>query len=161
MSAAVRGHTDTARTLLEKGADVNAKSKAGRTALMSASDLGQLDTVRVLLEQGADVDAKDKKGDTALRVAEKYKYSSIVALLRRAPRAPPRKNAGNTTTSVPTASPAAAGPTSAPKPQPASTASTARQDPTRKLLEGDAAGATAEAQRLLSKCAKAETNGDY
>src|SRR5260370_33214985 len=104
MSAAVRGHTDTVRTLLEKGADVNAKSKAGRTALMSASDLGQLDTVRVLLEQGADVDAKGKKGGTALRGAGKDKYSSTVALLRRAPRAPPTKNPGKTSTSVATAS---------------------------------------------------------
>jgi len=162
MSAAVRGHTDTVRALLEKGADVNAKSKAGRTALMSAADLGQLDTVRVLLEQGADVDVKDRKGDTALRLAEKYKYSSIVALLRRAPRVvPPRKNAGNTTASVPTAPPAAAGPTSTPKPQPASSASTTSRDPNRKLLDAAEAGDTAEVQSLLREGANANAKGDY
>src|SRR6266513_2230857 len=161
MSAAVRGHTDTVRTLLEKGADVNAKSKAGRTALMSASDLGQLDTVRVLLEQGADVDAKDRKGDTALRLAEKYKYSTIVALLRRAPRVPPRKSAGNATASVPTAPPTAAGPTSAPKLQPALSASTASQDLHKKLLDAAEAGDTAEVQSLLRDGANANAKGDY
>src|SRR6266480_2706658 len=161
ISAAVRGHTDTVRTLLEKGADVNAKSKAGRTALMSASDLGQLDTVRVLLEQGADVDAKDRKGVTALRLAEKYKYSSIIALLRRAPRVPPRKNAGTTTASVPTTSPAVAGPTSTPKPQPASSASTASQNSSRKLLDAAEAGDTAEVQSLLREGANANAKGDY
>src|SRR6266550_2425108 len=161
MSAAFRGHTDTVRTLLEKGADVNAKSKAGRTALMSASDLGQLDTVRVLLEQGADVDAKDRKGVTALRLAEKYKYSSIVALLRRAPRVPQRKNAGTTTASVPTTSPAVAGPTSTPKPQPASSASTASQNSSRKLLDAAEAGDTAEVQSLLREGANANAKGDY
>src|SRR6266513_1903830 len=161
MSAAVRGHTDTVRTLLEKGADVNAKSKVGRTALMSASDLGQLDSVRVLLEQGADVDAKDRKGVTALRLAEKYKYSSIVALLRRAPRVPPRKNAGTTTAIVPTTSPAVAGPTSTPKPQPASSASTASQNSSRKLLDAAEAGDTAEVQSLLREGANANAKGDY
>ena len=161
MSAAVRGHTDTVRTLLEKGADVNAKSKVGRTALMSASDLGQLDTVRVLLEQGADVDARDRKGDTALRLAEKYKYSTIVALLRRAPRVPPRKSVGNATASVPTASPTAAGPTSTAKPQPASSASTASQDPHKKLLDAAEAGDTAEVQSLLRDGANANAKGDY
>src|SRR5258707_862060 len=98
LDAAKGRNTAEVQKLLGEGADVNAKSKAGRTALMGAADLGQLDTVRVLLEQGADVDAKDRKGATALRLAEKYKYSSIAALLRRAPRVvPPRKNAGSTT----------------------------------------------------------------
>src|SRR2546426_549892 len=160
-SAAVRGHTDTVRALLEKGADVNAKSKAGRTALMSAADLGQLDTVRVLLEHGADVDVKDRKGDTALRLAEKYKYSTIVALLRRAPRVPPRKSVGNATASVPTAPPTAAGPTSAAKPQPASSASTASQDPHKKPLDAAEAGDAAEVQSLLRDGANANAKGDY
>src|SRR6266513_2899517 len=128
MSAAVRGHASTVRALLEKGADVNAKSKAGRTALMSAADLGHLDTVRALLEQGADVDAKDKQGDTALRLAEKYKYSSIVALLRRAPPMPPKTGIKNRTASVPTTSPAATGPPAASELQPASSASAGSQD---------------------------------
>src|SRR6266480_537141 len=161
MNAASADYRDIVHSLLEKGADVNAKSKVGRTALMSASDLGQLDTVRVLLEQGADVDAKDRKGVTALRLAEKYKYSSIIALLRRAPRVPPRKNAGTTTASVPTTSPAVAGPTSTPKPQPASSASTASQNSSRKLLDAAEAGDTAEVQSLLREGANANAKGDY
>jgi len=161
MSAAVRGHADTVRALLEKGADVNAKSKAGRTALMSAADLGHLDTVRALLEQGADVDAKDKKGDTALRLAEKYKYSSIVALLRRAPPMAPKTGVKNRTASVPSTSPAATGPPAASEPQPASPASAGSQDLNKKLLDAAEAGDTAEVQGLLREGANPNAKGGY
>ena len=161
MSAAVRGHADTVRALLEKGADVNAKSKAGRTALMSAADLGHLDTVRALLEQGADVDAKDKKGDTALRLAEKYKYTSIVALLRRAPPMPPKTGVKNRTASLPTTSPAATGPPAASEPQPTSSASAGSQDLNKKLLDAAEAGDTAEVQSLLREGANPNAKGGY
>src|SRR6266480_3898114 len=161
MSAAVRGHADTVRALLEKGADVNAKSKVGRTALMSAADLGHLDTVRALLEQGADVDAKDKKGDTALRLAEKYKYSSIVALLRRAPPMPPKTGIKNRTASVPTTSPAATGPPAASELQPASSASAGSQDLNKKLLDAAEAGDTAEVRSLLREGANPNAKGGY
>ncbi|OLD81297.1 MAG: hypothetical protein AUF67_08710 [Acidobacteria bacterium 13_1_20CM_58_21] len=161
MSAAVRGHASTVRALLEKGADVNAKSKTGRTALMSAADLGHLDTVRALLEQGADVDAKDKKGDTALRLAEKYKYSSIVALLRRAPPMPPKTGIKNRTASVPTTSPAATGPPAASELQPASSAPAGSQDLNKKLLDAAEAGDTAEVQSLLREGANPHAKGGY
>src|SRR6266513_227582 len=161
MSAAVRGHADTVRALLEKGADVNAKSKAGRTALMSAADLGHLDTVRALLEQGADVDAKDKKGDTALRLAEKYKYSRIVALLRRAPPMPPKTGIKNRTASVPTTFPAATVPPAASEPQPASSAPAGSQDLNKKLLDAAEAGDTAEVQSLLREGANPNAKGGY
>src|SRR6266513_1845337 len=161
MSAAVRGHASTVRALLEKGADVNAKSKAGRTALMSAADLGHLDTVRALLEQGADVDAKDKQGDTALRLAEKYKYSSIVALLRRAPPMPPKTGIKNRTASVPTTSPAATGPPAGSELQPASSASAGSQDLNKKLLDAAEAGDTAEVRSLLREGANPNAKGGY
>jgi ankyrin repeat protein len=66
MGAAVRGHTESVRALLEKGADVNAKGNTGRTALMEAALEGYTDTVRTLLEKGADVNAKDNMGWTPL-----------------------------------------------------------------------------------------------
>src|SRR6266550_2772177 len=161
MNAASADYRDIVHSLLEKGADVNAKSKAGRTALMSAADLGHLDTVRALLEQGADVDAKDKKGDTALRLAEKYKYSSIVALLRRAPPMPPKTGIKNRTASVPTTFPAATGPPAASELQPASSAPAGSQDLNKELLDAAEAGDTAEVQSLLREGANPNAKGGY
>jgi ankyrin repeat protein len=66
MEAAAGGHTDTVRTLLEKGGDVDATDNAGRTSLMEAAFEGYTDTVRVLLEKGANINAHDKEGWTPL-----------------------------------------------------------------------------------------------
>ncbi len=54
------------RTLLGAGADINARSRDGRTALMSLSGKANLDLVRDLLRAGADVNARDQRGETPL-----------------------------------------------------------------------------------------------
>lgn len=95
MYAAAAGQTEMALFLLERGADVNAVSKNGETALVragghtatvkallangadlelgapliSASYSGQLGTVKVLLEKGANPNAQLPDGDTALIAA--------------------------------------------------------------------------------------------
>lgn len=46
------------KVLLKAGADVNVKTKDGRTALTSAAVYGQTDVVKVLLEAGVEVSAK-------------------------------------------------------------------------------------------------------
>jgi ankyrin repeat protein len=51
------------RTLLARGADINAKDKNRGTALLAASDP---EVVRTLLIKGADRNAKDEEGNTAL-----------------------------------------------------------------------------------------------
>ena len=67
MHAAALGSLDTMRLLLDKGADVNAKSAAGATALMwAAADPAK---VRLLVERGADVKAVSESGRTALLLA--------------------------------------------------------------------------------------------
>ncbi len=91
--AASSGDADTAKTLLEKGARPNAKDSHGWTPLMSAADLGHLDTVRVLVAKGADIQVKDKDGNTAMSLAEKYKFTEIVAILQGASHPAQEKNA--------------------------------------------------------------------
>ena len=53
MKAAWAGHSDVAKALLEKGADVTAKNIRGNTALMFAEDTGRTEIIRLLKEAGA------------------------------------------------------------------------------------------------------------
>ncbi|QHV14412.1 hypothetical protein C5O10_08730 [Akkermansia muciniphila] len=55
--------------MLKAGADVNAKTKDGETALMLAVDEGHTSCVKTLLEVGSDVNAENKNGWTALMAA--------------------------------------------------------------------------------------------
>ena len=57
---------DKVKSLLKKGADLEAKDKDGQTALFRAAINGQLDVVKCLVEHGADLEAKDGDGQTAL-----------------------------------------------------------------------------------------------
>ncbi len=69
------------KTLLDKGADVNAKAPTGVTALMMASQSGHVDVVRALLAAKADVNAKTPIGDTALLLASQQGHAEVVKLL--------------------------------------------------------------------------------
>ena len=62
-------HLKTIRSLLERGADVNARNTAGRSALLFAVDRGRADAAALLLEQGADVNAVDRNGAFPLLAA--------------------------------------------------------------------------------------------
>ena len=65
----------------EAGADVNAKTMSGVTALMGAVDGGHADTVKLLIDAGADVNAKTDKGFTALMGAANLGHAEVVKLL--------------------------------------------------------------------------------
>jgi ankyrin repeat protein len=67
MNAVALPGQDCVRALLDAGADVNAVTTTGATALMWAT--GQTPNVRLLLEHGADLNAKAKSGATALLTA--------------------------------------------------------------------------------------------
>lgn len=71
MAAARGGNPDVVKLLLDKGADVNAKTAKGYTALMAAAKEGKPDVVKLLLERGADPAAQTTKGYTALMAAGK------------------------------------------------------------------------------------------
>ncbi len=79
LKAVKENNIDTVRSLLDKGVDVNAKDKGGRTALMLAS---RQSVVRALLAAGADVNERDNSGVTALMLmAASGKTAMIQSLL--------------------------------------------------------------------------------
>jgi ankyrin repeat protein len=57
--AARKGDVAAVTSLLDQGADVNAKFRYGTTALFKASERGHTDVVKVLLARGADATVKD------------------------------------------------------------------------------------------------------
>ncbi len=61
---------DIAKDLVERKADVNAKSSTGMTALMIAAAHNNPPMIGLLMESGADPDAKNNQGQTATDVAQ-------------------------------------------------------------------------------------------
>ena len=66
-----RNPLDAMQVLIDAGANVNAKTPAGDSALHIAAFAGKLDIVRLLAKNGADLTQKDGAGLTALQVVEK------------------------------------------------------------------------------------------
>jgi outer membrane protein assembly factor BamB len=58
-AAARAGDTGKVMAALGKGADVNAKTRYGATALTFAADKGHIEVVKLLIARGADVNAQD------------------------------------------------------------------------------------------------------
>jgi ankyrin repeat protein len=76
------GHTEAARFLLDRGADVNARGFFGGTGLHWAAINGHADTVRFLLGEGADPAMRDAQFDSdALGWAREGGHEPVVALL--------------------------------------------------------------------------------
>lgn len=70
------------RLLIDKGADVNAHSKQGRTPLqIAAMHDGNVEVIRLLLKKGVDVKAPDSGGSAALIAAAAANDTGIVKLL--------------------------------------------------------------------------------
>ena len=75
------GRTQAVQTLLDEGADVNAKDVEGNPILREAVWRGHAEIVRLLVESGADVNAKDAEGNPILREAVWRGHAEIVRLL--------------------------------------------------------------------------------
>ena len=94
VAAAGRGdrgrRVDRVRDLIARGADVNARTYKGQTALHCAARAGFVDIVFLLLEHGAKVDLRDDKGNTPLvaalrsRIKNKDKLREVVQVLTEA-----------------------------------------------------------------------------
>lgn len=80
--AAFSNKPETVEYLCKKGADVNAQNNDRTTALISAAYYNLLDVAKVLVKYNPDKKIKDRFGNTALDYAEKYKYASMISLLK-------------------------------------------------------------------------------
>jgi ankyrin repeat protein len=76
-----RGHYSLARLLIQNGANVNARSTYGDTALHKAVLGGHIQTVKLLLEKDADINAKDNQEWTPLHGAARNGNANVVQLL--------------------------------------------------------------------------------
>lgn len=81
MMAALKGHTELARKLMARGADVN---KPGWAPLHYAATGGHLKIMEMLLEEHAFIDAQSPNGTTPLMMAAHYGTTAAVKLLLEA-----------------------------------------------------------------------------
>ena len=58
--AAMKGHIEVVKLLLDKGADISVAHADGWTPLNAAATRGHLEVVKLLLDKGADYNAKIK-----------------------------------------------------------------------------------------------------
>lgn len=81
MESVVQGDMEMVEALLERGADLNLRSKNGQTALMLAIGEGRSEIARLLIERGADLTPADALGMTAKKYAELFKQKEILSLI--------------------------------------------------------------------------------
>ncbi len=89
MLASLGGYLETAKRLIERGADVN---KTGWAPLHYAATRGHLDVMNLLLEHNAYIDAASPNDTTPLMMAAYYGTPSAVKLLLEAGADPLLKN---------------------------------------------------------------------
>jgi hypothetical protein len=77
-----RGDAPAVKTLLDKGADANAKWRYEQTPLFKAAERGDVEIVRLLLEHGADANVKDTfYGATPITWAADKGHADVVRAL--------------------------------------------------------------------------------
>jgi ankyrin repeat protein len=76
--------TEGARLLITAGADANARSSDGRTALMQAAGDGRAGLVQLLLDKGADMEATDNAGRSAWMYAAMGNRIEVVEIFKKA-----------------------------------------------------------------------------
>jgi len=81
MLASYHGHIDTARLLLEHGADPELYNDQGQAPLAAAAYKGDAAMVELLLEHGANIDGAMPGGRTALMMAAMFNRCDVLDLL--------------------------------------------------------------------------------
>ncbi|MBU2950314.1 ankyrin repeat domain-containing protein [Tamlana agarivorans] len=74
------GDIETVRKLIERGADVNAKSN-GMTPVMYAAKFNRVEILQLLIDNGANLKAKCAKGKTAATYAELHGASDAKLII--------------------------------------------------------------------------------
>lgn len=80
-SAVTAGDVELVVSLIEDGADVDARDHQQRTPLILAAIGNQVEVVRVLLENNADMTATDYQGWDAMTHAVKLDHEEVIFLL--------------------------------------------------------------------------------
>jgi ankyrin repeat protein len=81
LEAAKVGDTVKLKQLVNQGADVNAKTDKGTTALMWAAYKNHIEFVKVLIDSGVDVNTKTEDGWTALMDAAIEGHAEMLKIL--------------------------------------------------------------------------------
>jgi ankyrin repeat protein len=103
MVSVLSGKMNTVKTLIDAGADINAKCYDGTNALMMAAIRYNVDIVKVLLDAGANVNAKHSEGYTALMgAAFAGRLDNVKALLDAGADINSKDNKGTTALMVAT-----------------------------------------------------------
>jgi len=79
--AALKGHEETVRVLLKRGASVQTESRDLSLPLHLAAREGRVGTVSLLLEAGAEKAARDAQGRTPKDLAEQHGHDEAASLL--------------------------------------------------------------------------------
>jgi ankyrin repeat protein len=91
--AALTGHPDIAKILLDNGAEVDTRADDGRTPLMLAASKGDNDLVTLLLKAGADPTLADQSGAAAGSLARVKGHKEVADRLQQAAPPPPKADA--------------------------------------------------------------------
>jgi len=85
-SAMAVERNDIARSLIDRGADVNAKGENDVTPLHTAAARGNLESAKLLLEHGADINAMTKDGKLPIAYAQERHHPEMVEFLKSTDR---------------------------------------------------------------------------
>jgi ankyrin repeat protein len=75
------GHLDTAKLLIDHGANVDSQNDKQQTPLAAASWFGHLEVVRLLIESGVAVSARDREGHTPFHMASDQGHLHVTKFL--------------------------------------------------------------------------------